>query len=1132
MHFGAPLAAMALAVLLSGCLFGNSPEKLNKKIESGDAAKALTVIEDKLASSPEDPALNLLAIKARLALCQQRNCMAETPSATPPLLAGLAKLAANAEGPVKLSEKTPPLTLRQVFTDAMRQAQTLQPQPATALTLYNAVPPAYQPAVAFGLFQPALGHARKAEVIPTATALTLLGKAESLPPTYTYAAGALSGMFTGQKDQRDTNLIALRSAPQPWPSTAAALLPWAILHQQVSVSNSLPTDILAALPKHIEDLKIPALLTSATTAAMADELLASAANPALRQRWAKGWSGTPEDLQLAIQRAALTLDPNRADVWSTYLPALVSATLLQSPSATQPAIASQPLPASRITSASAAPIAAQVIAAAGKLGNYPAVATPLAMFASQVPLTKQQQMDLEKLSQSLLIKAAERGDVTSTVALARTLPGVAQNNRQSVVPLLVGFIRSNLRQGNFEAATNTANLLTQTLQMDVEFEPLIIEEFEADLRTRKIAEQLKADTPDALLLPAEDATLDLGPLFSFMQVHFATQPKVISSQLTTLIAESTGTYGQPTAMYRLGTYFPAETLPPEKQSEWLGASLEQALLADTTLSGPQLAALAAKLAPMHPELNLAPVLETAIRRTPDLEEQRTLWQQATPQVKDILRAIRPEFTLLMQGIDSMAASRLNAAAQAFSGLTDPTWRTEASPFIEQFNERLLTLSGIYVPVSGAPSLKTAALVIEPHGLSGGKLNMVSITFISRAGTMTEAETSTLRTNAMAVKRFVLPVSYNFDTRTLPVTPQAVAQAPQGGTFNATFGAVRNIEVQDGQSSDGTTDTTLLTVTLADGSKTPFVRTLLDTSQPLRPDGIYLLQNRVGTPASATMAILPPGSMLTLVTDAAVMPKPADADATSAYVVPLSGSLRHPASTQPISFTGYYEPDFLTATFTFNYPLPKSAQPARAAVRCQALAGPLTCGTHNLNAARQAYAALTTGLQTRESLATSAAMRSGTNSVAGSRLLLNAVPVIPVAVVATPTIVSATQATSLTALVSATAPVSATSPVSQTTAPAATQPAAATPPALLPAPNLSEAEEEDLLDEQLTPDTSPPTTVPTPATVPSATGPAPGAFINNSGSKSSSTIRPEDTAAPGTFINRSGGKPAATSPTTP
>lgn len=1051
-------------LFLSACWFGNSPEKLNRMIEDGQPAKALTVIEEKLASSPTDPALNLLAVKARLALCQQRNCITETPGLTPPLLSGLPKLTANVTGPVTLAKDVSPLTVHEVFTGAMAYYQAMSAQPAAVLAVYNSAPAAVKPALAAGLFQPALTLARRAEYPRAAQNLALLTKAEGLAPTYTYASAMLAGQLGNKPELHEPNLIALRSIESPpLPATAAALLPWSLLAEaQSGTSRTTPAAVLATLPKRLADLKLPNLLKPATMGDIAQELVTAAETPAASTLW--------QSDALTLQRMALTLDPNQPNLWATYLPALVASV---NASATQVVTAPAALPATAITSASAPRIASEVLKAANQLINHPGVATPLVMFASHIPLTKQQQIELEKLSQSLLIKAAEQGDVTSTVVLAETLPGVAQNNRQSVVPLLVTYIRGNLREGNFDAATNTAELLTKTLQMDIEFAPLVLEEFADDLKRRKIPEALGADTPDTLLQPADQAILDLGPIFTFMQTYFEDQPKVITAQLTTLVAGATGAYGQPTAMYRLGSYFPQETLPPEKQRAWLTASLEQALLADTRLSAQQLADTAARLAAFHPDLNLAPVLEAAIKRAGTLEDQRTLWQSATPQVKEVFRAIRPEFVQLMQGIDAMAAGRLNTAAQSFAGITDPLWRTEAKPFIEQFNDKLVTLSGIYVPVSAAPALKTAAVVLAPSGLTGGKLNMVSVTFISRVGTLAENEVTSMRTNAAATHSFTLPVTYNFDSRSLSVTPQAVSQAPQGGTFGATYGAIRSLKLQ----SDESTETPLLNVTLADGSTTPFIRALTDPTEPLRPDGTYLLQTRLGKSVSATQNILPAGSLLTFATEANMQVPPAEADTKAELIFPLTGTIRHPASPQPIALTGYFEPATLTSTFTFSYPLPLSAQPARAAVRCQALAGPITCGAHNLNSARQAYAALITGLQTRESLTTSAATRSGLNSMAASRLLLNAAPAVPEAPSATT--VSGTTPVSLTqSLAAATLTTSATSVAVTVAVPSPTSLVSN----LLPAPVLEDAE----------------TASPTTPAKPSSTEPEPGAFINHSG----------------------------------
>lgn len=1126
-------------LFLSGCLFGNSPDKLNKQIESGKPAEALSTLEEQLAKYPEDPAFNLLAIKARLALCQQRNCTTEISGSLPPLLVGLPKLAAHVTGPIDLAKDVSPLTLGGVFDKAMDQYQALKPQPDAVLAVYQSAPASVQPRLASGLFAPSLALARTGDNANAGQLLVSLGKAENLPTTYTYAAQMLAGMLTDLPDTRDANLIALRSTSKPpLPASAAALLPWAMLAESQDTDSASPTTpaaLLGILPKRIAALQLPDLLDADAMGAMARELVAASNNPKAQAQWQPGWTGKPQGLQLALQRTALGLDPNQPQLWATYLPALVSATLAQAPvSGTQPepdTTMATALPTAHLASSTAPRIGAQVLHAVGRLVNYPPVATPLVTFLSHMELSKQQQIELEKLSQSLLIKAADQSDVTSTLALAQTLPGVAQNNRQSVVPLLVRYIRTNLKEGDFDSATKTASFLTDTLKMDVEFAPLVLEEFTDDLKRRKVNEQLNADTPAMLLQPSSTVALDLGPIFGFMQDYFAKDPKVITAQLTTLVADATGTYGQANAMYRLGDAFPEETLPTDKRQEWLAASLEQALLADKNLSGLQLAENSANLSNVHPGMNLAPLLEASLKRTPTLEEQRTLWQNASPQVREVFRAIRPEFTLLMQGVDALANNQLNSAAQAFANITDPLWRTEAKPYIEQFNDRLITLSGVYVPVSAAPALKTAAIILAPAGLGGGKLNMVSVTFISRVGTLAETESTNLRTNDAAVHRFSLPITYNFDTRSLPVTAQAVAQTAQGGTFGPTFGAIRGIRLLGD-------DTPTLAVTLADGTTTPFVRTLIDTSQPLRPDGTYLLQSRLGTAVSATQGILPPGSMVTFTTGDDLQAPPADADTRATVVYPLSGSVRHPASAQPIPFTGFYEPDLFTATFTFSYPLPLSAQPARASVRCQALAGPITCGAHNLNSARQAYAALVTGLQTRESLNATSATRNSLNTISSARMLAAAIPVVPEAPTVSSTaglVTSSTTPPSLTVITASATIVTSTSPSpAKVSVPSPAAPASG----LLPAPKLSDKDSAADEDEE----TDAPTTTKATATT-SSSEPEPGAFINHSGghsnpvSTTSVSSTGSDEPEPGAFINHSGGHsnppptPLATSGTT-
>ncbi len=1079
----APTAAvpMALAVglLLSGCWFDTQTTRLNKHIDRGEAAQALTELETEITTAPTDSAFNLLAIKARLALCLQRECYKEGP--TPQLLRPIEAHARHVTQPLLLGKKEPPLTLASVYQHATGGFTAAAQQPAAVVALYSTAPASLQPPMQATLFQPALAGLRSGAAKPAAAMLAALGQPKDppLPAALSYTAHLLAAITRGESLATNPALIALRSVTAPpLPATAAASFPWAM------AQTVTPSHVLATLPAQLESLQFGAYLTPAALSAMAEELVTASRQPAALAQWQQHSTLSASQVSLLLQRSALSLDPNQPQLWATYLPTLVSATLLTSPSATAGTEDNLQFTASRITSSSAPLLVGHILPAVRQLQNYPSVAAPLLTFAGQLELSRPQQLEYEKISQDLLLKAAAQGDVSTTLLLAQNLPAVVQNNRHSVIPLLVKYIRDNLRAGQFEAATNTANLLTQTLQMDIEFNALILEEFNDALKRQNVTEALKAPTADVLLLPEDEAMLDLGPLFTFMQQHFATQPKVISAQLTTLIATAPGTYGQPASMYRLGGYFPSSTLSLEQQEKWLGAALEEALIVDTALSPPQLAANAAALAQLHPGLNLAPVLEVALKRATTPEGRQQIWHNATPQVKEVLRAIRPEFVRLMQGIDALAAERLNTAAQAFTELTEPLWLTEAHPYLSQFHQRLIGLSGVYIPLSGAASFPTAAIVLAPQGLGGGKLNQVSATFLSRGGLHTVQETSLMRTNNMAVYRFALPLPYDFDSQALPLNPDTIARLPQGGNFEANFGALRSLTLQQA-------DPPLLNVTAADGTTTLFMQALVNPAEALRPDGTYLMQAWLGGKPTTTAAILPPGSMLTLQTRSGLQPPTPGADTSSTLVYPVTGWVRHPGNGREIELTGFFEPETLLTTFTFNYPLPSSGQPAKAVVRCQTLAGPITCGMHNANSTRQAYGAHITGMQTQESLASAALLRQKANAAARSSLLPKAQAV------------PEQQQEPLPATPSAT--ISSTTPEA-TPAISPTQPTEATPP-------------EDTV----------PTTSPT-----ISEDPAPGAFINNSGTRFTTPTEvsyTESEAPPGMFIDLTGRNTSA-SPTTP
>ncbi len=963
-QLGHACGAVVLAASLAGC--SPTPEKLLQQIDAGDAANALTVIEDQLAAAPQSGALQLLAAHARLQACAQRSCVVS--DATPELLTPVAALLNGAPLQARLNDQDTATIFTQasIIASATLAFAQLPQQPAAMLVLRSSLPESRQAAQLASLWLPALTHLRDGNVARASAQLEALGSATRLPLGFTYAAKLGAALLTQNTSQRANMLAALRAKPTLATPAASVgqLLPY-MLHHQMGTAPAL-----AALPAVLEtSATLGPLANPATAQAAAQELARLAADPP--PSWQAGWQlAAHGPLPLALQRTSLRLFPNQPTVWQTYLPALVVAAQSHT---TLPEFANS-FDARNLTGPSVAQLGTALMKAARDLQNRPSLAAPLLQLASQLGLGSQQQAELDQLAQSLIVKAATAKDVTATMALALARPQAAANNRQQVVPLLVDDIRASLRRGQFAQAVSTSILINETLELPVDLAPLVLEEFAAWLKANNLEAELTAPTPARLLQPRELVALDLGALWGFMAEYFADSPDILRGQLNALVAAATGPYGPSTAMHRLLPLFPTDDA--DALESWLHNAILAALQADATLSGPDLAKLAGQLAATHPGLPMAPMLEGALARSQTAAESRTLWQAATPTVRTIIRAIRPQFAALMNAQDADALGQPDTVASALGQLTEAIWLEQASPLFGRLQNNLLEVAGTYVPLSAAPEAPLAAVVVSPRGLAGGNLKQLELTFLNRLGTLASTNPSTLATTPATLETLRLLAPYNFNRRSVLLGPETLAAVANGGNFATWFGDITQLQFKP------TPNGTLLEATLRGGTIMRLARLLHSPAEPLLPNGQYALT----TPLEQTLTpqaveaknILPVGSILTL--QAAPSTQPAGPDfGFTGEVYPLLGTLQHPARSTPISFTGEFAPASLSSAFTFSYPLPSSGQAVRAAVKCQTLGGPITCGAHHLHSPRLAYATLVRGLQTQESLRTATAQRQALNA---------------------------------------------------------------------------------------------------------------------------------------------------------
>jgi hypothetical protein len=400
----------------------------------------------------------------------------------------------------------------------------------------------------------------------------------------------------------------------------------------------------------------------------------------------------------------------------------------------------------------------------------------------------------------------------------------------------------------------------------------------------------------------------------------------------------------------------------------------------------------------------------------------------------------------MRGLEAFKQHDLDSTARALESVTEGQWLQLAEPALQGLSEALAPIAGLYVPISATPGIPLAAVWLEPQGLRGGNYSTVALTFLNRLGTLASTDPRSYVSSPAKRQRLTLQAHYKLNVRTLALDTTALASAPGGSAFSQLYGPVHMLQFKANPAGG-----TLLTATLKDGKTLQLSRVLNAPSDILRPDGQYAILTSLEhslTPAIAGgRDILPPGSVLTLQTAPTTQPA-TETFGFEGEVYPLLGTLQHPASARAISFTGEYDAATLTSGFTFSYPLKGSGQPVRAGVLCQSLAGTLHCGAHHLHSPRVAFAALSRGQQTQESLATAVAARQEGAVSATQALLQAAATARQARAVAAPDTSTATAhsaATALSAGVSAGAP-SSTAVITPTTATPTTAPSITAPPA--------------------------------------------------------------------------------------
>lgn len=956
------LAGMALLGVAAFVFFMpryDSPAELNRLIEDGAATKALSEIEPMLATDPTNPVAQSLALKAYLYHCAAVVC----PTTKPAMLTSITTLAQQVPGQVAIDETITLSTNSMVATSAMRLSAAAN-HPTPVLALYQTLPDTWKPAAINATFTAALQPLREGERDTALARLQPLAQAQALPEATRYWSMLQAGLLAGNVSNTESAVIALRSQQQNrLPESALRLLP----HTLLSQSGDIKT-LAATMPATVADWNLPTLLNAEAMAQVAEEADTLRLSPHYLQNLLPGrprvtliTSSTaltqPDALaQLYLMRLSLALDPRQESLWNEFLPLAVKAAndgnfdILAGPGAPD-------APPANLQGEYIATLFRLVEAQAAK----GAPLLPLLEQLGSLKLDKTAEVRLEKMVQAGLDNAITQRRIADIAAYAKFRPEVARGHRQNVVPVLVESIRADLAAGRFQSADDIAALMTDTLKIDFNYDALILQEFDAQVKSDAMLASLSGNTPDALMQTPATATVDLGPMWDHLQSHFADNPEMLDQQLKNLIAGARGLYGTPIAMLRLFNHFNNETFPPEARHAYLLSAIQRSLIDDDRLTGAELAETAWSLSRLHEGLSLAPLLEEALRRADTLEESRTLWQQSAGPVRQTITVVRPQFAALMRGIDAWVANRRTQAANEFAqlgGATAVQYAQQIAPYLEGLRETLITLSGTYAPENPTAALPAGLLMVEAPALAGkGRITGVQLTALSKPGATPFVDPTSFSTSHGHVQKVTLSLPVDFDSLKLTVPATAKAASGKAVPFAPNFGDITTLS----WSANGET----LTVEARNMPPTRFKRLRADATATLVPQGDYVVGKQVSEANAATDLILPPGSLFTITTDANPSAFVTAEGEHLGNAYQFTGTLRHPAMAKPQEIKGYYEADKHTLNFTFTPPLSKGGV-ARAAVRCQVMGAALLCGAHHTHSNRQQFTHRVTVVQTKES----------------------------------------------------------------------------------------------------------------------------------------------------------------------
>lgn len=931
---------LVLPLLMSGC-GDKTPDRIMTLLEGNEFSEASTLAKQALENRPKDPFYHGVMAEVLTEKCVRGNC----PAANPDMLDKIRQHLSYVEKPISLPDgrtfntyaRLAPIAERFISVHGATKSyaayvERALPKDANKRQFLREIEGFAQQAMQQGDFDAATSLLKNVVTLGNPEAPTVILSKFIL--AFIRSDGSPSAALQAEV------LEALESSPKEEQAFVQNIPHLALIRARRQAENTekMFNVFRRILTSPFSEMGLKSLETPENKKELAHEIRILSQDETYLNQFipADMAEKSTEEIKVALMKVALLHDPANADIWTRFFPLALERVTTENDSLrfVYNNIDLADIPADVVIKNNEL-----LLEQARKSMRENRDITPYLQEIIYRRDAEQERFDAQArtLLEQALDRALAQKNYQQAVNYLRLMPDPPKEKREELKPVLqqaIGeFWEENAFQRMEEITQYMRNNLNAPINLDVELMDLLREY----LDSAAVKKQLRAVTPERLLLPAEEARIDLGPKIDYARRRFSNRPEVIQARLKALAINLEGAYSTANILHSLRHLFTDPNI-----DELITNSLKAALVNDETLSAVDMAIYGEQFMEKWPDFfTINFVVDESLKRVENVRDAQQVWGETSQKFHDFAAKLRPQLVNLLEGIRLFESGNREEAAPIFARITDPVYRQEAQPYLETYTSLIAPFKGSYFYQGKSNESPVAMLFVK----EGKELLQTEVTALSHLGVM-EREQDLIKDRGKVAR---ITFTGMYDTRQNILKPRNMDDVISGKTSNEarTFGQVSHLRPSG--------DT--LYLHLQGGEALPFVKMNQNPGFTPLPKGTYGITENIHI-TEPESHVLPKGSILNFNTERQTIRQDIEDPILDVVLTksvhPVSGTVRHPASAEEIPLTGFFERENNLIHFEYAYSFDGSETIFNAAVRCQPLGARITCAGHNKHEKRKRF----------------------------------------------------------------------------------------------------------------------------------------------------------------------------------